>query len=87
MSMHPSRSLLGLAALSLLAACTESRDLPSAPQLAAHGVAARRPNVPGAQGYPLLAYDPVKDHVWLVGGWRLAGCVRVKMRCDSHVTG
>mgnify|MGYP001343349963 CR=1 FL=1 len=73
MSMHPSQSLPGLAILSLLAACNESRDLPSAPRLAAHGVAARRPNVPGAQGYPLLAYDAVKDQVWLVGGFTTQG--------------
>jgi hypothetical protein len=62
-----------LLALALAACAPDQRDLPSAPNSTTTSAAARRPNVPGAQGYPLLAYDPVKDRVWLVGGFSTEG--------------
>ena len=67
--------LLPLAPLLLLAACTDSRDLPSAPSLTAHQYPAERLELPSPQGYPLLAYDPVKDHVWQAGGFTTDGAL------------
>lgn len=58
-----------LAPALLVAACVDSRELPSAPSLAAHQTAAPRSQAPSPQGYPLLAYDPIRDRVWQVGGF------------------
>src|SRR5882762_11733810 len=44
---------------------------PSFDLAAAHAVA----KVPSSQGYPLLAYDPIKDRVWLGGGFTTAGAL------------
>ncbi len=69
------RRLLPLAALALLVACTDSRDLLSAPSLTAHRDASKLSSVPSPQGYPLLAYDPIKDRVWMVGGFTTDGAL------------
>lgn len=63
--------LLPLAPLALLLACTDSRDMPSAPSLTAHRFATERAAFPSPRGYPLLAYDPKKDWAWLVGGFTM----------------
>jgi hypothetical protein len=52
----------------MLAGCgTEPTGVPNEPKasIAAHRTGA---SVPSPRGYPLLAYDPIKDQVWLVGG-------------------
>lgn len=68
--------LVALFALTILVACdTEPRNLPSAPSVTAHEVGPRRSHVPSPQGYPLLAYDPVKDRVWQVGGFNADGLI------------
>lgn len=61
--------LLPLAIVALSLSCTDSGDLPSAPTLTPHRSATMRPEAPVPQSYPLMAYDPIKDRVWLVGGF------------------
>jgi N-acetylneuraminic acid mutarotase len=56
------------APLALLFACTDARDLPSAPSLTAHGVAAERSEVPSPRGTLQLVHDPLRDRLYLVGG-------------------
>jgi hypothetical protein len=78
MSSNISWRLLPVAPIALLAACgPESRDLPSAPDpsLTAHRSAVERSAAPSPQGYPLLAYDPIKSQVWLIGGFTTDGAL------------
>jgi len=67
--------LLSLAPPVLLGACSASRDLPSAPSLSADRAAVEQRAAPSPQGYPLLAYDPIKDRVWMVGGFTTDGAL------------
>ena len=66
--MSPIRvTLLSLAAIAGLVACGgESRDLVSAP--AASTAEHRNPSVPSERQLGLLMHDPVRNHVYLVGG-------------------
>ena len=65
--------LLSLAPPVLLGACSASRDLPSAPSLSADRAAVQPRAAPSARGYPLTAFDPVNDRVFLVGGFYTFG--------------
>src|SRR2546422_308993 len=65
--------LLSLAPIVLLGACNDSRDLPSAPSLSADRAAVEHRAAPSPRGYPLMAFDPVKDRVFLVGGFSTYG--------------
>jgi len=60
--------MLLLAPLALLVACTDSRELPSAPSLTADRIAAKRSEVPSPRGNLLLVHDPLRDLLYLVGG-------------------
>ena len=62
--------LAWLAPAAVFAACTDTREPPSAPSLSAHR---SRAEAPSPQGYPLMAYDPVRDRVWHVGGFTTDG--------------
>jgi hypothetical protein len=56
-----------------LAGCSDA-NRPTGPSFAiaaAHAVA----RVPSPQGYPGLAYDPIKDRVWQVGGFTTDGAL------------
>ena len=61
--------LLPLAPLALLLACTESRELPSAPSITAHRSATDGSDAPAPRGYTLMVHDPVKDRLYLFGGF------------------
>ena len=67
--------LLPLVALVVIAACTDARELPSAPNLTAHRSPAERSEFPSPQGYPLLAYDPIRDRIWQAGGFTTDGAL------------
>jgi len=75
MTTRPLRLFASIAPVALLLACADSGDLPTAsePGLSAHRMAPGRSQVPGPQGYPLMAYDPVRDRVWQVGGFTRDG--------------
>jgi len=60
--------LIFLAPIALLGACTEPRDLPSAP---AQSIAAHRPatfDAPSPRGTLQMVHDPLRDRLYLVGG-------------------
>jgi len=63
--------LFPLASLAFLVACTESRDPLTAPDpgITANHSVTQRLEAPSPRGYPLMAYDPVKDRVYEVGGY------------------
>ena len=68
-----SRCLLGLAILTLLAACTETRDLPSVPSLSEPSASIAPDHsaatAPSPRGYSLMTYDPTQNRVYLIGGF------------------
>ncbi len=69
------RRALALATTALLIACSDSRDLLRAPSMIAHHSGSDQALAPSPQGYPLLAYDPIKDRVWQVGGFTADGAL------------
>lgn len=74
MSTSLARRLLPLAPIPvLLFACGTESDLPSAPasSITAHRSASFE--APSPRGYPLMAHDPVKDQVYLIGGFYTFG--------------
>jgi N-acetylneuraminic acid mutarotase len=75
MSITFPKKLLALGPLAFLLACTDSRDLPSAPDpsIAANRSAMHQLEAPSPRGYPLMAHDPVRDQVYLVGGFYGSG--------------
>lgn len=75
MSIPIALRLLPLGSIALLLSCTDSGELPSAPSITPHQMAAERLEVPSPQGYPLLAYDPLKHRVWLIGGFTTDGAL------------
>lgn len=64
------RLMLSLAPLALLVACTDSRDLPSAPTAAvpASRFSAERAIAPSPRGTLQMVHDPLRDLLYLVGG-------------------
>ena len=60
--------LLPLGIIALLSSCTDSRDLPSAPSITAHQMAADRSAVPSPRGTLQMVHDPARDRLYLVGG-------------------
>src|SRR2546426_12473899 len=69
MSTTVARYLPMLAPIVLFVACsTDSRDLPSAPSITAHQMAADRSAVPSPRGTLQMVHDPAKDRLYLVGG-------------------